>query len=67
VGFLGTPPATVEPSIATRRAFRPRVWTRKLPRMTRVAKDGRVLLVAGLVLCGTAVIAGVIPAWVPQM
>jgi putative ABC transport system permease protein len=41
------------------RAFGPA----NFPRMAAVAMDGRVLLFAGLVLCSTVLIAGVIPAW----
>ena len=33
------------------------------PRMTEVAIDGRVLLFAGLVVCGATVLAGFVPAW----
>jgi putative ABC transport system permease protein len=33
------------------------------PRMTEIAMDGRVLLFAALVVCGSALTAGLIPAW----
>ena len=33
------------------------------PRMAEISMDGRVLLFAALVVCGSALIAGLIPAW----
>src|SRR5205085_6329526 len=47
-------------ALAGWRAFGPA----NFPRMAAVAIDGRVLLFAGLVLCCTVLIAGVIPAWI---